>query len=326
MAYNENSGLVDLFGGREDLSAGLIRCVGCAKERFSEDALRILRAVRFSAQLGFSIEEKTKEGIRELSGNLSLISAERIREELSKLLISQNPDFIRQAYDLGITAVVLPEWDAIMDLEQNNPFHCYTVGEHTLVMLKEVKPTVVQRFAALFHDMGKTVTKTVDSQGYDHFYGHGAASAKIACRIMKRLKFDNDTLHKVAVLIEYHDYPFQMTGESVRRVLSKVGPELFLDLLDLMYGDSAAKAPGCRQMYFDGIETVRELYEEILRAHDCISLKELAVDGRDLIKAGVAPGKKMGELLRKFLDIVIEEPEKNTREYLLGLLENQEGD
>ena len=160
MAYNEKDGLVDLFGGRQDLEQKIIRCVGEANERFEEDALRIMRAVRFSAQLGFSIEERTKEAIRGHAERLRQVSAERIQVELTKLVISPNPDFLRIAWETGITAVVLPEFDRLMEQPQNNPHHCWNVGEHTLNSLCQVEADKVLRLTMLLHDMGKPACRS----------------------------------------------------------------------------------------------------------------------------------------------------------------------
>ncbi|MDE6675167.1 MAG: CCA tRNA nucleotidyltransferase, partial [Acetatifactor sp.] len=203
MAYNETAGLVDAFNGMGDIKQKVIRCVGCAKDRFAEDALRILRAIRFSAQLGYTIEKETGEAIQELAASLSAISAERIQAELVKLLISPHPDYLRQAYDMGVTAVILPELDYCMTTSQNHPHHCYTVGEHILHSLEHVPAQKDVRLAMLLHDIGKPRTLEADQDGITHFYGHPAVSAKMAEMILKRLKFDNDTIATVCRLVEF---------------------------------------------------------------------------------------------------------------------------
>ena len=191
MAYNDEVRLVDIFGGMQDLNHHLIRCVGDPKERFSEDALRILRAVRFSSQLNFPIESKTAEAVKELAPTLKNISAERIQAELVKLLVSPHPERIRDAYELGITKVILPEWDNMEGVEQNTPHHRYDVAEHTIHALKNVKRDKILRLTMLFHDMGKPEMKTTDEKGRDHFKGHALVSEEIARKVMRRLKFDN---------------------------------------------------------------------------------------------------------------------------------------
>ena len=206
MAYNEREGLVDLFGGMEDIDRKMIRCVGDPMARFGEDALRIMRAVRFSAQLGYEIDEGTKEAIRKLAPNLRNISAERIHAELVKLVTSDHPEYLRIAYETGITAVVFPEFDDMMQTPQKHPHHCYNVGDHTLVSMTKVPADKVLRLTMLFHDLGKPACLTVDEDGTTHFHGHPAVSEKLARAIMTRLRFDNDTLNLVCKLVKHHDY------------------------------------------------------------------------------------------------------------------------
>ncbi|XCP87084.1 CCA tRNA nucleotidyltransferase [Roseburia hominis] len=321
MAYNEKDGLVDIFGGLEDLKKGCIRCVGNAKERFGEDALRILRAIRFSAQLGFEIEEDTKEAIRLLACTLANISAERIQVELVKLLVSPHPERVALAYELGITKEILPEFDAMMQTEQETPHHCYNVGEHTLHALMEIAPVKVLRLTMLFHDMGKPAKKTVDEDGVAHFKGHAAVSAELAKEIMQRLKFDNDTLHKVSRLVWYHDYRMHATSRNVRRAMHKIGEDIFPYYMQVRRADTMAQSSYQKEEKLANLDGIEQLYEEILEKKQCVSLKELALTGNDLIAAGLKPGPQIGELLKKLLDEVIENPKKNEKEYLLRLVQ-----
>ena len=227
MAYNDEEGLVDIFGGMCDLEHKIIRCVGDARARFGEDALRILRAVRFAAQLGFTIEEETKCAIRELSFTLDNISAERVQVELIKMLTSPNPGMIRDAYELGITKVILPEFDAMMVTKQETLHHKYSVGEHTIKTIEAIRADKVLRLAMLFHDIAKPLTKTFDDQGVAHFKMHDIKGAEMTKQILRRLKFDNDTLHKVVNLVQYHDYRMPAEPKNVRRAMYKIGEELF---------------------------------------------------------------------------------------------------
>lgn len=318
MAYNEKTGIVDEFGGMEDLGQEIIRCVGSPKERFCEDALRIMRAVRFSAQLGYRIEENTKKAIEELYPNLSSISVERINTELTKLLISANPDYLRNAYEMGITRVILPEFDDIMMTQQNNPHHCFSVGEHTLHALKQVPADKILRYAVLFHDFGKAHTKSTDEEGIDHFYGHADISAELTRVIMRRLRFDNDTLYSVEKLVRYHDFSIDTTKESVRRAMAKVGEELFPKLLQVREADLMAQSEYKRKDKEEKASQIQILYSQILQNKECVSLKSLAVNGNDLINNGVKPGKEIGNILANLLDIVLSDPEKNTKEYLIS--------
>lgn len=320
MAYNDREGLVDLFGGMEDLEAGVIRCVGDPEERFQEDALRILRAVRFSAQLGYFIEAKTLAAIRKLSPSLERISRERIQVELVKLLVSPHPEYLRTAYDNGVTQAFLPEFDQCMVTEQNHPHHCYSVGEHILHSLNAIEADRVLRLAMLFHDMGKPAVLTVDGNGITHFHGHAAVSADMAKTILQRLKFDNDTIHKVCRLVLYHDYGNGIPADKaiVRRALNKIGPDAFPGLFAVKHADILAQSGYMRQEKLRNLESWHRLYQEIVADQECVSLKSLAVDGSDLIAAGWKPGKVLGETLQKLLELVLEDPERNSREWLMA--------
>ncbi|GAA5554138.1 polynucleotide adenylyltransferase [Mediterraneibacter gnavus] len=325
MAYNDDERLVDAFGGMRDLNYHLIRCVGDPKERFSEDALRILRAVRFSAQLAFPIEPETAEAIKSLAPNLEKISAERIQAELVKLLVSDHPERIQDACELGITKVVLPEWDDMVGVKQNTPHHKYDVAAHTVHALQNVKNDKVLRLTMLFHDMGKPVMKTTDENGRDHFKGHAIASEQIAKTVMKRLKFDNDAIRKVTKLVAYHDYRMEPTGANVRRAMHEIGVELFPYYLAVRLADTKAQSSYERRGKLENIIQIRELYRNALRNKECVTLKDLAVTGTDLINLGIAPGKELGTLLNELLDMVIEDPAWNQKGKLCDYVKERFG-
>jgi tRNA nucleotidyltransferase (CCA-adding enzyme) len=317
MAYNEKDGMVDAFDGMGDMERRIIRCVGDAGERFTEDALRILRAVRFSAQLGFSIEEKTREAVMRLAGNLAKISAERIQTEMIKLLVSPHPEELRTAWETGITAVILPEFDVLMETEQNTPHHRYTVGEHTLHALENVREDKVLRLAVLFHDMGKPQVRTVDETGRDHFKGHPVNSERIAEEVLHRWRLDNDTLNKVKRLVKYHDLRPALNQKSVRRMICRVGEDMFPMLLEVQRADILAQSSYGQEEKLHDLDEVNRIYHEILEECQCLSIKDLAVGGRELIADGMKPGKELGQMLALLLDHVLEEPQHNTKEYLL---------
>lgn len=319
MAYNETDGVVDIFGGMEDLKAGIIRCVGNARDRFSEDALRILRGVRFAAQLGFEIEEETKAGMRELAPTLKNISAERIQTELIKMLVSPRPDMLREAYQLGITKQFLPEFDRMMETGQENPHHIYNVGEHTLHAMCNVEADKVLRFTMLLHDVGKIESKEMDEDGVAHFYMHVTKGQEMAKKILRRLKFDNDTIRRVTHLVEFHDYSVSTELKNVRRALNKIGEDYFEDYLKVRRADVNAQSIYKREEKIQDIEDTERLYREIVAKNQCVSLKKLAVTGKDLIDAGMAQGKELGATLQWLLEQVIENPENNTKERLLEL-------
>ena len=315
-AYNDKSGIVDAFHGMKDLSDGVIRCVGEASERFDEDALRILRAVRFSAQLGFMVAEETKAAIKILAPNLRHISAERIQAELVKLLMSDHPDALRDAYELGITKAVLPELDAAFATAQQNPHHQYTVGEHLMQSLLHIQADKSLRLAALLHDIGKPKVRMTDGEGIDHFHGHVEVSEQMAAGILRRLKFDNDTITKVQKYIRYHDYKPEPNARAVRRAVNKIGAEYF-EVMALWRADTLAQSSYERQQKLAHIDAVEQLYTEIMESNQCISLKTLEITGNDLIALGVPKGKQIGVLLNQLLEEVLQEPGHNTHEYLM---------
>ncbi len=320
MAYNDARGLVDIFGGMEDIRERQVRCVGNPKSRFQEDALRILRAVRFSAQLGYAIEEETREAIEALAPALSRISAERIQAELVKLIISPNPDYIRMAYEMGVTKVFFPEFDRAMETPQNHPHHCYNVGEHILHSLTAVRADKVLRLAVLFHDIGKPEAMTVDGEGITHFHGHAQIGADMTRDIMRRLRFDNDTLNTVCRLVLYHDYCNSAVPDMriVRRAVNKIGEDIFPLLLEVVRADVMGQSDYFRQEKLDNVDRWQQLFEQMQAEKQCISLKTLAVTGSDLIAAGWKPGRGIGEALQKLLELVLEQPECNVKEYLLA--------
>ena len=317
MAYSEKKGLQDLFGGLPDLEKGLIRAVGDPAKRFGEDALRIMRAVRFAAQLGYEVEADTVQAMKELAPTLSKISAERIAAELEKLLVSPHPEKLKMAYECGITAVILPEFDRCMETAQNNPHHKYSVGEHTIVSIGNARPDRILRYTMLMHDMGKPSCKTTDEQGIDHFYGHQEVSAQMANDILRRLKSDNETRRSVSKLVRYHDLTCGLTGKSVRKAISLIGEDLFPLYLEVKDADTRAQSDFRFQEKMDYLEEVRLLYRKILEEGDCLSLKDLAVNGKDLIAAGMKPGREIGEVLGAMYRDVIDDPEHNNKEYLM---------
>ena len=357
LAYNDESGIVDAFDGISDMQNRIIRCVGNADERFDEDALRIMRAVRFSAQLDFSIESDTLRSIASHAGDLQKISAERIRVELTKLLLSGHPERLLTAYKTGITKIVLPEFDRMIATEQENPHHIYNVGIHSIHAVKylaakfsaitatpnEIVPTVLTdtgmnseypvftkkeqtalRYAALLHDVGKPDTKTIDEEGIAHFYRHPQLSAELARGILRRLKFDNDTIALVTLLIREHDIRYAHHGQSIsttamRRILNRVGTEHMELLFTLQEADVQAQNPELLPNKLEMLHHARQMTAEIIAASQCVSLKDLAVNGSDLIAAGFTPGKELGTILAGLLEHVLEHPEENQKEVLLAL-------
>lgn len=320
LAYNETAGLIDIFEGQKDLKDGIIRCVGNAEERFTEDALRMLRAIRFSAQLGYRIEENTLAAIHRLAGNLEKISAERIQTELLKLMVSPHPDYLRTAYECGVTKVFFPEFDLAMETPQNHPHHCYNVGEHILHSLLEVPADKVLRLTMLLHDIAKPQCLTVDEKGITHFHGHEEMGAEMSRVILRRLRMDNDTTDKVCRLVRFHDYGNGVAPDRriVRRAVNKIGEDLFDDFILVKKADLLAQSMYLREEKLSNLAEWDACYREIREAEECVSLRTLAVNGRDLIAAGLQPGRELGDILKQLLDEVLETPEKNEKDYLIS--------
>lgn len=326
MAYNDSCGLIDLFGGISDIESKTIRCVGNPRERFKEDALRMMRAVRFSAQLGYRIDGETKAAVREMSENLRNISAERIMTELVKLIVSPHPQYLGICYETGITAVIFPEFDRCMETGQNNPHHCFSVGEHILHSMEGIRADKALRLAMLFHDIGKPCTKTTDKKGVDHFHGHAAVGEKMAGEILRRLKADNDTINKVSKLTLYHDCEMGNSRKSVRRAIHKTGEELFPYLFEIKAADIYAQSGYKKKEKYERLDEIKQIYREIMESKDCVSLRTLAVSGRDLIDAGMTPGKELGDKLNELLELVIDTPSLNTKETLLTYVNTRVSD
>lgn len=329
MAYNETEGLVDAFDGAGDLKRGIIQCVGNALERFQEDALRILRAVRFAAQLDFQIETKTREAIEALAGNLEQISAERIRVELDKLLCSKHPERLLLAKELGVTKVVLPEFDAMVETAQVHPHHMYDVGRHCLMSVAQMheiaereavdkKMYAMLSWTMLLHDVAKPDCVTIDAEGITHFHGHAQKGKEMVKAILRRLRFDNCTLHFVTHLIEYHDYRFNGQKKNMRKMMNKIGEAYMPFLFMVQEADFMAQSMYKREEKRKQLQASQSLYGEILAAKECVSLKTLAVNGSTLIANGFPKGKEIGEILEFLLQLVLEQPECNEEEYLLA--------
>lgn len=324
MAYNHKQGVVDIFGGQQDLSNGVIKAVGVAEERFEEDALRILRAVRFAAQLGFDIEDDTKKAMTKLAENLKFISAERIQVELTKLITSNHPDRLVEAYKLGITKVVLPEFDAMMETEQDNPHHLYNVGIHTIKVMEHVPPTQIMRYTALLHDVAKPVTKTFDEEGVGHFYGHQAKGADMAMDILKRLKLDNHTIDETCLLIREHDFSLHGTNiRAFRRFLNRLGKERFQDFLTIKKADMAGQSDYHKEEREGFVRDMIDMFEQVNEENHCIKMSEMAIGGRDLIDMGIAPGKEMGDILKALFEKVLDNPTLNDKEKLKKMVEEK---
>lgn len=320
MAYNEEEGLIDPFGGQNDLKEKVIRCVGNAEERFEEDALRVLRALRFAARYDFKICSDTSIALLKQRQHLSNISAERTREEFCKILTTNSEAAFWNIKIYGcIFVIFLPELKDVILTDQINPWHCFGVWRHTLQAIRSCpSKDLVTRLAVFFHDFGKPRCLETDENGIDHFRGHGEVSAKITDEIMRRLKFDNDTREKVVELVRMHDNVIEPTRPAVKRLLNKIGEEQIERLVTLRIADVKAQNPVMENGRIEKAKQILALAKEILREQNCFSLKDLAVNGNDLIALGFQPGEQLGEALQYLLNEVVEETLPNDKETLLS--------
>jgi len=315
MAYHPGQGLIDLFGGKKDIKDQVIRCVGDSRRRFNEDALRILRGLRFASVLGFEIEENTRVALFKSRESLKDISVERISTELTKLLCGKNVrNILIEAVE--VLGVMIPELLPMEGFNQNNQHHCYDVLTHTAVALENIQPIAHLRWAVLFHDIGKPETYHLDNLGIGHFYGHSKASEKIARFRMNALKIDKNTISQVCTLVKYHACPLESSKKSVKRWLNRLSEPLFFDLLDLEKADTLAKAPGKIER-LRNLEMIQGITAQIIAQNECFSRKDLGVNGNDLIAMGIKDGQEIGRILGLLLDMVIDEKLQNNREILL---------
>lgn len=343
MAYNPKTGLVDEFDGMGDLTRYLIRCVGEPLERFDEDALRMLRGIRFAGQLQFELEPATLRAIAEKAPTLVNVSAERIRTELTKLLVSEGSRCLLLAAETGLSEYFFPELDAMLATSQHNPHHCFDVGHHSLEAvrhvnslwkssgLKEEKEHVILVYAALLHDVAKPACKYTDESGIDHFPSHPEQGAKMARKILRRLKFDNETVAMVTTLIRYHDRRhencfvdgrYSPKGKrAMRRLMNQAGTRALPLLFLLQRADLLAQSDYTRDEKLRKLEAAERCYREICEAGEAVRIKDLPVSGKDLMDLGMKPGPALGDMLQRLLEQVLEDPKRNTEECLLSLAE-----
>ena len=319
MAYNDEEGLIDPFDGLKDIEWKKIRCVGSARERFGEDALRILRAIRFASQLEFAMMPETSYEINQQYKNLENISIERINNEFCK--IASSSDFcVQMVLFQDVFALFIPELTDMFGFQQNNPYHDYDVYGHTIHAVEHCESDdLTVRLAVFFHDIGKPHSYQDGKDGIRHFKGHGRVSAEITDNIMKRLRFDNETRNNVVELVYYHDATFKIGKKYVKRWLNKIGEEQFRRLLEVRKADILGQKPYYEQSRIDKVNTIGQILKEVLQEDECFSLKDLAVNGKDLMSIGYKSGRQLGAALQGLLDCVIGEKVNNNREELLEL-------
>lgn len=314
IAVNLRGELSDPFGGRADLASHVLRAVGDPEKRFQEDALRILRGLRFASRLGFSIEPGTAKAIRRCAPLLERIVPERVLTELTGILCGEHVLEVLLEYP-DVLGVVLPEILPCVGFDQRSVYHCYDVWTHTARAAAAARPLPVLRFALLFHDLGKPETFSLDGEGRGHFYGHWRRSVPLAEAIMDRLRFDNRSRQTILTLVERHDAPLALSEKAVRRNLARYGEETLRLLLEVKRADNLAQAEPYRDRQ-KLIDQWEDLLELVLQSGDCFSLGQLAVRGGDLTALGLR-GPAVGAALRELLEQVMDDKLPNDRGMLL---------
>ena len=303
LAYDPDAGLIDYFGGGADLQNGIIRCVGNAQQRFQEDGLRIMRALRFAATLGFEIETSTAEALLANRALLSNISAERIIAELNKLLSGKNVETVMLDYR-AVFAVIIPELEPLIGFEQNSRYHHLDVYQHTICSVSNAPADPLLRLTLLLHDIAKPACYSqVEMTG--HFYGHSQVGTEIARRILRRLKYDKRTVETVCELIKYHDTELLATDKNIKHWLNKLGLTTYRQLLAVKRADSLAHAQAYQNDRLTVLDEILPLIEKIVATNQCFSLRDLAINGHDLLALSIPPGKELGMILRELLSQVI---------------------
>ncbi len=319
MAYNEKTGIVDPFGGMEDIKNRIIRCVGDPDKRFTEDALRILRGVRFSSVCGFEVEKSTEKAMFFHKNLLENVSSERKNVEFCKLLTPADIRILMQYKE--IFATFIPELVPMFGFDQRNFHHRYDVYEHTAEAVSSAPHDLIIRLALFFHDIGKPSVFSIDEQGVGHFYDHAKVGKNMTETIMKRLKFDNDTVRAVSELIEYHGLVPSDSLKYARKLLHRHGEEQSLRLVIVVRCDLLAQADYAgREEKLKLLDILQQNLENVIAEKQCVSVKDLAVNGKDIMALGIQEGKKVGEILQFLLEIVLESPEKNEKDDLLSLV------
>jgi len=319
IAYHPKEGIIDPFDGIVDINNKIIRCVGDPKQRFDEDALRMLRAIRFSAKLNFPIDELTRNAICEKAELIKNVSVERINQELTKLLLSDYPEKFTQLKDLNLMEYIIPEFEKCIGVDQIHPYHSYTVSEHIIKSVKSVESDPVLRWTMLLHDIGKPKCKTIDEDGITHFHGHVEEGMNIAYKVLKRMKFDNKTINDVVKLVEFHDYSLESDYVSIRQAVNKISDRLFIKLLKVKEADIKAQNPDLMEERINEINKIRKSYFDIKEKQQCTHLKGLKINGFDLKEIGINQGKLIGEILKCLLEQVLVDPKLNNKQVLLEL-------
>lgn len=313
IAFSPKTGFVDPFNGIDDIKNKVIRCVNNPISRFNEDGLGIIRAVRFAAKLGFEIESETLNGMKETINMIDCVAEERIGPEFIKILISDFVEDVMIKYSFVICKFI-PEYKKVLKCKQNNPHHIYNLEGHILKVIANSPKTERSRLAAFFHDIGKPAVKIIDKKGIYHFPNHAEAGEELTKEIMSRLRFSSNEIKEVCLLVKYHDAFWEPNKRLAKNLLSKLGEDLFMDILALRKADIAAQAP----REDNSISLMMNFFNEIKEENAAITLKDLNINGNDLISEfNLMPSPILGKILNELLDLVLDEKIENTKEVLL---------
>lgn len=323
IAYSPESGLIDPFGGVDDLKSKIIRAVGDPEKRFSEDPLRILRGMRFASVTGFEVEDYTAKSMISSGHLLNFVSAERIGKEFTDMICGKAVEDVLLRFR-DIVSVIIPELNDSFDHDQMNPHHCYDIYTHSVRTAAAVPAEPVLRLAGLLHDIGKPETFSVGADGVGHFYGHAKISAEITEKVCLRLKLNSFSVRMVTELVRRHDYMIEPEMKYIRRAVSKFGEDLFLKLMELKRADGLAADPGDRTKQELTTKLI-SLYEQMVEEDLCFKIGDLAINGDDLIATGIPEGPRIGRLLDACLQAVISDELQNTHDVLISyaIIENQ---
>ena len=317
LAYNDREGIIDHFGGVKDIKNGIIRCVGDPDERYNEDGLRIMRTLRFASTLGFEIDSRTAKSVHRNAELLGNISAERIASEFNKLLVGSNAGYVLESFP-DVISVFIPEVKPMVGFAQKTPHHIYDVWTHTVKAVTFTPEEKLMRLTAFFHDIGKPEAFTESPDGRGHFHGHPELSEKMAYKILRRLKYDNQTIDTVCRLVRLHDKRPPAEPKYVRMFLNELGEKLFPKLLEIKYADAMAQSQFRREEKLNYIEQLRSVFFQEIEKGSAYNLKMLKINGSDIIDMGVKDGKCIGFILDKLLEMVMNDQLENDREKLLS--------
>ena len=316
LAYHPSEGIIDYFEGQKDISQKLIRCVGEPDKRFGEDALRIMRAIRFCATLNFDIEKKTEDALFKNCKLLKNIAAERIATELNALILGENVKAVLDNHN-KVLEVFIPEIAPMVGFEQKNSYHNLDVWSHTTKAVASAPPDKILRLTMLLHDIAKPKCYA-ETNEIGSFHGHPNLGAEMAKQILERLKYDNDTISTVTQLVLHHGADIQPTKRTVKRWLNKLGTERLRMLCQVKIADASAKANDRCRSQVEEVNAILSMIDEVVKNQECFTVKDLAIDGNDLIKLGISEGEQIGEILRELLEMVMDGEIANNREELLG--------